>query len=80
VTNPTYNDNHIPGYVYLDAALSYRFNSYGEVFFNVANIANRAPAVVADISGDFSFDHPATTPAFYDTLGRTLRAGVRLKF
>lgn len=82
-TNPTINDNHLPGALYFDAYAAYRRtwnNTQFETYVAVTNLANRDPAVVAQGPGGLAYATPATNPTLYDVLGRTLRAGVRIAF
>ncbi len=80
--NRTINDNHMPGYLYFDASLSYRFDvgsSEMETFFNVKNLMNTDPAKIAQTADGFGYIGHQTNAAKYDFLGRVFRAGVRFK-
>ncbi len=85
VTVPTINNNRIDGAFYWDTAISYKFAHVGEngydaeAFFNVNNLMNRDPAVVAQGPGGFPYAAIPANPTLYDVLGRTFRAGVRFK-
>jgi outer membrane receptor protein involved in Fe transport len=84
VDHRTINDNHIDGAVYLDASLSYAFQSTGafskvEMFVAVTNVADTDPAVVAPGPSGVAYATQATNPSLYDNLGRTFRAGIRVK-
>ncbi len=85
VTNPTINDNHIAGAVYLDAAFSYRIMASAdagvatEAFFNVKNLANTDPAVRAPGPGGTPSYSLLANGTLYDLQGRVFRAGVRFK-
>jgi outer membrane receptor protein involved in Fe transport len=50
-----------------------------EVFFNVKNLFNKDPALVASGPGGFGFDHAGVSEGLYDILGRVYLAGVRFK-
>ena len=85
LANPTYNYNHLPGFFYVDAALSYGFSIKGvadqaEVFLNVRNLFNKDPAEVPNAN---QFFVPRTNSTAvggrYDALGRLFRAGVRFR-
>jgi outer membrane receptor protein involved in Fe transport len=85
-TNPTTNYDYIPGAVYVDASVSYKLMHKSdrspadlEVFFNVKNLFNKDPALVASGPGGFGFDHAGVNEGLYDILGRVYLAGVRFK-
>jgi iron complex outermembrane receptor protein len=81
--NTTISDNHIPGYVYLDASVAYAFEagpSHIETYLNVRNLLNRDPTIVPLGPAGINFVFPITQPSDYDVLGRVFRAGVRIKF
>lgn len=81
IANRTINDNHIPGAFYLDAYLARRLHTPGggeaELFFNVINVFNKDPAVVAPGPSGTPFVFEAANPNFYDVLGRVFRVGIR---
>jgi len=80
--NRTINFNHLPGYLYFDASVSYRFDVAAteiETFFNVKNIANTDPAKTAQTADAFGYIGHQTNVSKYDYLGRVFRAGVRFK-
>jgi outer membrane receptor protein involved in Fe transport len=78
--NPTYSNIQIAGATYLDLALTYRFHGRYEAFFNVRNLANLNPPVVASgPTGTQSWSAEPISPLNYDTLGRVFSAGVRFK-
>ena len=80
--NRTVDNNRIAGAVYLDTSMSYKFGvaeTDMEVFFNVKNVLNTEPAVVAPGPGGFTYEAPAANATLYDTLGRVFRAGVRFR-
>lgn len=75
------NNNHIPGATYWDLALNYRvakMTGSPEVFFNVDNLFNKDPVIVAPLAQQ-QFVAPVNA-SLYDVLGRTVRGGVRLQF
>jgi len=80
----TVNNNHIPGAVYFDIALTYTLltadegDGSVETFFNVRNITNK-DAVMVGGTGNFAADTVTTNPSLYDSHGRTYRAGIRFK-
>ena len=78
----TVSDNHIAGEWYLDLQASYHFNvgkSDGEVYFNVRNLLDRDPAIVAQASSGSGWDFFPANQAQYDILGRVMRLGVRFQ-
>jgi hypothetical protein len=85
IDHPTININHIAGAVYLDASLSYTMmvgkeeSTEVQTFFNVRNITNRDPVIVAGGPSGLPYDTVTTNPSNYDSLGRVFTAGVRLK-
>lgn len=84
IANRTINDNHIDGAYYLDAAVSYDLEFAGmestQVFFNVNNILNRDPEIVAYGPAGTAYGNPSTNQGVYDILGRVYRVGVRFKY
>jgi iron complex outermembrane receptor protein len=85
-TVPTINDNRINGAFYWDTTFTYRVAAIArgdgadvDAFFNVTNLTNKDPAVVAQGPGGFPYASIPANPALYDVLGRTFRAGVRFK-
>lgn len=80
--NPTYDNIQVPGATYFDVAATYRFgeDKQYEFFFNVRNITNKDPAIVAaGPTGYGSWTNNPVGAAQYDTLGRVYRAGFRFK-
>jgi outer membrane receptor protein involved in Fe transport len=81
--NRTIDNNRIPGAVFFDVALSYKFGigdaTAAEAFFNVRNIANKDPAVAAPGPGGFTYEAAPANAALYDVLGRVFKAGIRFK-
>lgn len=77
----TIETNTIDGATWFDASLSYDLSSDSDgsavLFFNVRNIADKDPAVVAPGPGGFSYEAAPSNPNLYDTLGRTYSAGLR---
>jgi outer membrane receptor protein involved in Fe transport len=77
----TINDNHIAGAFYLDTYFAYKFEteSYrGEAFFNVSNVLNKDPAIVAQGPSGPAHINPTTDSGLYESIGRVFRIGVRL--
>ncbi|HEY4368038.1 MAG TPA: TonB-dependent receptor [Steroidobacteraceae bacterium] len=85
IDHPTINDNHIPGATYLDLSLSYTMllgkdeSTQMQTFFNIRNITNKDPVIVAGGPSGLPYDTVTTNPANYDSLGRVYMAGVRIK-
>lgn len=81
--NRTVDNNHISGAIYLDASFAYKFpvidRMASEVYFNVRNLTNKDPAIVAPGPGGFAYEAPPANATLYDTLGRTYRVGFRLR-
>ena len=80
----TVNNNHVPSAIFIDANFSYKIHLGGddteELFFNVQNVMDKDPPIVGAGPGGTSWWTPAVPQgANFDTLGRTLRAGVRFK-
>jgi iron complex outermembrane recepter protein len=84
-SSPDYNpdlvgsitDNTVPSATYVNLTSSYNFQFSGmertEVFVTVNNLFDRDPPFANGSVG-------GTNAVFFDTLGRTYRAGVRMKF
>jgi iron complex outermembrane recepter protein len=71
------NNNTVGGATYWNLILNYKlpfFNNALEVFGSLNNIFNRFPPVAPGGNG-----YP-TNPVYFDTLGRTWRAGLRIQF
>lgn len=82
VTNRTINDNHIAGAFYIDATATHDFTLGGaqmQMFFNITNLLDKDPPVVASGPAGSAYAYPATNQSLYDLLGRTYRVGVRFK-
>jgi outer membrane receptor protein involved in Fe transport len=64
------NDNNIPAVTYVDLGLRYSFGSDRrfQIYFNVDNVFDRDPP------------QPTEGTAYYDTLGRTYKGGMRFRF
>jgi outer membrane receptor protein involved in Fe transport len=80
--NPTYDSIHVPGATYFDVAATLRFGEdrQYELFFNVRNLTNKDPAIVAaGPTGYGSWTNNPISAGQYDTLGRVFRAGFRFK-
>lgn len=73
----TITDNTVPSATYVNLTSSYNFQFTGlertEVFVTVNNLFDRDPPFANGSVG-------GTNAVFFDTMGRTYRAGVRLKF
>ena len=85
IDHPTININHISGAVYFDVAMSYTLmmgsgaSTEVQTFFNVRNLTNKDPVIVAGGPSGLPYDTVTTNPSNYDSLGRTFLAGVRIK-
>lgn len=82
VDHRTINSNRIAGAFYVDANISYDFSAFGEqsqIFFNVRNLFNKDPAVVAPGPAGSAYATPATNQSLYDLLGRVFRVGLRFQ-
>ncbi|NWM24644.1 TonB-dependent receptor, partial [Escherichia coli] len=82
VTHRTINDNRIKGAFYLDASFTQGFKMGGrdvQLFFNVSNLLDKDPPVVAPGPAGSAYATPATNQSIYDLLGRTFRIGARFK-
>ncbi|HWM68316.1 MAG TPA: TonB-dependent receptor [Steroidobacteraceae bacterium] len=81
--NRTVNNNYIAGSIYFDASIAYKFASVDnvatEVYFNVRNLTNKDPVIVAPGPGGFAYETPPVNASLYDVLGRIYRLGFRLK-
>ena len=80
-TNRTVNNNRIDGAVYFDASFAYKFavgeSAAAEWFFNVRNLTNKDPALVATGPGGYGYALTGANGRFYDVLGRVFRSGIR---
>ena len=83
VANPTISENDIAGAVYFDASLNYKFllaeTTEAEAFFNVKNIMNTDPVLVAGGPGGIPYVNLQTNAGLYDIEGRVFRLGLRFK-
>jgi outer membrane receptor protein involved in Fe transport len=84
IANRTINNNHINGAYYFDASVTFDVDfammQSTQVFFNVTNILNRDPEIVAYGPAGTAYGNPSTNQGVYDILGRVFRAGVRFKY
>jgi iron complex outermembrane recepter protein len=80
----TINDNSVSSAYYLDASLAYGFKLWEtdvEAFFNVRNLLNRDPEIVAQGPTDFTYVSSLSRAASgFDMLGRQYLAGFRVNF
>lgn len=79
---PTYDNIRVPAAAYIDLAVTYRFGSARQyqLFFNVRNLTNKDPAIVAAGPTGFSaWNNNPVSAGQYDTLGRLFLAGFRFK-
>jgi len=80
--NVTVSDNHIAGALYFDFAAAYKFDigrANSEVFFNVRNMFNKYPPIVAKGPGATGYDFFPANASQYDVLGAVFRLGVRVQ-
>ncbi len=83
-SNLTVDNNRVASAFFADFNVSYKIalgeSTTSEVFFNVQNVLDADPPIVAAGPGGTSWWTPAVPQgANFDTLGRTYRAGVRFK-
>lgn len=79
----TINDNTVDSAFYLTMGLNFRVKSGGrnmEFFTIVENMLDKDPPIAPGTTGTATQSAYPTNPAFFDTLGRRYRAGVRVKF
>ena len=78
----TINNNHVDGAYYLDLAFNYDLPQIEgtQLFFNITNVMNRDPEVVAYGPAGSAYGNPSTNQTLYDVLGRVFRAGVRFRY
>lgn len=79
----TVSDNHIPSVVFFDTSFAYGFSIGGteiESYFNVRNILDRDPPIVAANPGGFAYTIAPANAQLYDVLGRTFTVGFRSSF
>jgi len=50
-----------------------------KTYFNVRNLTNKDPVIVAGGPSGLPYDTVTTNPANYDTLGRVFQLGVKVK-
>jgi len=79
--NPTISSDYQSGAFYLDTAINYDFKgpigSDDQLYFNITNIMNKAPAISTQGLSGSPYVTLQTTPVLYDVLGRTFRLGLR---
>ena len=82
------NYNYVESRFYVGLSTSYKFelggNDSAEVFFTVRNLFDvdppNAPSNVSGTLGYVQGGGAPTNPVFFDTLGATWRAGLRVNF
>jgi outer membrane receptor protein involved in Fe transport len=81
--NPTQNINYLPGATYFDLTLRYQFlqsdSGEADIFFNVRNIMDKNPAIVAQGPAGTAHSTMPCSANLYDCLGRVFRAGIQFK-
>ncbi len=78
--NPTYDNIQAPAAAYIDLAATYRFGEdrQYQLFFNIRNLTNKDPAIVAaGPTGFGAWNNQPISAGQYDTIGRSFRAGFR---
>jgi iron complex outermembrane recepter protein len=81
--NRTIDNNSISGAFYIDTTLTYALPNIGnraELFFNVKNMTNEDPEIVAYGPAGSAYGNPSTNVGLYDYLGRVFRVGARFEF
>ncbi len=74
LSNPTVNDNHVPGIFYINLGGSYDITDHLQLYTQIDNLLNKSPP--ADPSNS---QNPApANPVLYDTIGRMFHVGVRI--
>ncbi|MBB5712867.1 outer membrane receptor protein involved in Fe transport [Sphingomonas xinjiangensis] len=73
--NPTIDYNRMKGAFYLDLGGSINVGEQGAFFFKIDNLLDHDPAPAPQTNTGLDVN-----PALYDTLGRTYRAGFRVRF
>lgn len=79
---PTYDNIRVPAAAYIDLSATFRFGPARQyqLFFNVRNLTNKDPAIVAAGPTGFSaWNNNPVSAGQYDTLGRLFLAGFRFK-
>jgi len=76
LTNPTINDNHVPGIIYFDIGGSVDINDHWKLYAQVDNLLNKSPPPQYDNSQNPTND--GTNPFLYDVIGRMFHVGVRI--
>jgi iron complex outermembrane recepter protein len=81
----TVNDNHVAGTTYVDLSITRSFaianTMKTEAFVSVQNLFDTDPILTANpanLGNENTPGYPQTNRMLYDTLGRTIRLGVRL--
>jgi iron complex outermembrane recepter protein len=75
VNNPTINNNHMAGALYLDLGGRYSITDSLTTFVKIDNVLNRDPVAAPQTNTGLDVN-----PALYDTIGRVYRLGVRYNF
>jgi outer membrane receptor protein involved in Fe transport len=75
--NPTINQNHMAGALYLDVGGSYNFDDNVQAYFKVDNVANVDPPPSPSLTPAPNSD--GSNPSLYDTIGRMFHIGVRYR-
>ncbi|TIX50818.1 TonB-dependent receptor [Alteraurantiacibacter aquimixticola] len=80
----TINENDIDGILYVDTNFTYDFTLAGveaQALFSVKNVFDRDPVLVGNgPSGNNTPAYPQTSRGLYDTLGRTFRLGLNVRY
>ncbi|HTC84736.1 MAG TPA: TonB-dependent receptor, partial [Rhizomicrobium sp.] len=76
LSNPTINDNHVPGIFYINLGGTYSLNEHWQTYFQIDNLFNKNPPPFYSNSQNPTND--GANPALYDTIGRMIHVGVRI--
>jgi len=75
------DDNSIPAVGYLDVRGSYNWNANIQLYAALDNLTNVPPPLISTLGNNSNVSLDINTNAgIYDTLGRTIRGGIRFKF
>jgi outer membrane receptor protein involved in Fe transport len=74
--NPTINDNHLDGALYVDLGGSYQVTDNWQAYFKIDNLLNKDPEQIPITSPSGL----RVNPTIYDTIGRMYRVGFRVSY
>lgn len=78
--NRTIDNNHVDGAFYIDLAASYQLNDGVKLYAAIDNVANKAPAPYAPGGTGIGSAQIGISQTYYDVIGRSFRAGLRVQF